>query len=189
MIKNNQFYILRHGETEYLTKKKHLIYPAKGSLKTIGLTPKGRDQIKKTSSYFKKEKISFIYSSDFLRTKQTSMIVAREINLARDKVFFSDKLRDFDWGVINGKAKEKVKEKIKQVYEDFNNKAEKGESLNDVLGRMVSFVEKIDRKHKKERILIVSHGDPLWLLERHFKNKSLARNKNFIQAGETRKLN
>ncbi len=194
MFKNNRFYILRHGETEYQTKKKHMVYPVKGSLASIGLTKRGRGQVMDAASELKGEKIDYIYSSDFLRAKQTGLIVARELGVPKVNLFLSDKLRDINLGVYHGKPRKKFYRDMGKVPKNFNQRPEKGEALNEVFKRMVDFIKKIDKKHKGKNILIVSHGEPLWLLEGAVKKRKKSNlvesfaKKNYIQTGELRKL-
>ncbi len=189
---NNRFFILRHGETEYLTLKRHLIYPFQGSLKRVGLTKKGRKDIVKSAQELAEKKITIIYSSDFLRTKQTSLIVARTLGLDRSQVFLTPELRDFNLGVYHGKNKNKHRKELGKIFKDFNYKIEKGESINLLTKRMVDFIKKVDRKHKKENILVVSHGEPLLVLESFIQKKKIINDdftkRNYIQAGEWREL-
>jgi len=60
---------------------------------------------------------------------------------------------------------------------------------------MFEFVKNLEKKYKNKRILIVSHGDPLWLLEgalRGWTNEQLWHSKeghrNYIETGEFRKI-
>jgi isoleucyl-tRNA synthetase len=58
---------------------------------------------------------------------------------------------------------------------------------------VVNALKNIDKKYKGKTILIVSHGEPLWLLEGAVKNWSITkllkeRQNNFIKTGELRRL-
>jgi len=55
----------------------------------------------------------------------------------------------------------------------FSHAPARGENWLDCRQRMVGFLKEIDKKFKGKNILIVSHGDPLWLLEGAIKNLSL----------------
>jgi isoleucyl-tRNA synthetase len=60
---------------------------------------------------------------------------------------------------------------------------------------MLNFLREIDKKYKNKKILIVSHGDPLWLFwgalkgltNQEFLDEMFVK-KNYIKAGELRKL-
>ncbi len=70
----------------------------------------------------------------------------------------------------------------------------KGESWNQCQERMVAVLNEIENKYENKNILIVSHGDPLWLLEGYLKDKTQEelleeKNKNKdIRTGELREI-
>lgn len=187
---NNQYFILRHGQTTHQTKEKKFIYNWPDN-PPVKLTRKGAKQIKAAAKKLKKEKIDLIYSSDIFRTRQTAGIVTKELGL---KVNFDKRLRDINLGIYHGRTKEEFYRDFPDRKKRFYKKPPKGESWSDCRKRIVSFIKIIDRKHKNKRILIISHGDPLWLLDGWVKglnNKELLREKyktTFPEVGELRKL-
>lgn len=189
-IRNNYF-ILRHGETLYQTKKKGLIYPWPDN-SSVKLTEKGKAQIKKAAKLLRKEKVDLIFSSDFFRTRQTAGIVAKELG---KKIIFDKRLRDINLGVYHGKSKEEFyKDLPRRSGKRFYQRPLQGESWQDCQKRMVSFLRDVDKKHKNKIILIISHGDPLWLLEGAVNNYTpdkllIKKEGNYIKVGELRKLN
>lgn len=188
---NNQYFILRHGQTTQQTKREKFTYnwPDKPPVR---LTKKGERQIKIAAKKLKKEKINFIYSSDIFRTRQSAGIVARELGV---KIHFDKRLRDINLGVYSGGLKEVLYRDFPDPKKRFYQKPKKGESWLDCRKRMLDFLKQVDKKYKKKRILIISHGDSLWLLEgaangltnQELLNESLI-NKNYIKVGELRKL-
>jgi len=187
----NHYFILRHGQTIYQTKKKDLVYPWPDK-RSVKLTRKGEGQIKIAAKKLKKEKIDTIFSSDFFRTRQTAGIVAKELG---SKAIFDKKLRDLDWGIYRGVPKKEVYRYFsRHSGHRFYRRPPQGENWSDCRKRMTNFLKNIDKKYKGKIILIISHGDPLWLLEGAIKNWSMEkllkvkRNKEFIKTGEFRKL-
>lgn len=190
----NKYFILRHGQTTQQKKNKKFIYkwpdtpPAK-------LTKTGISQIKKAAKRLKKKRIDLIYSSDIYRTRQTSKIISKELGL---RLVFDKRLRDVSLGIYHGRLKKDFfcnsSFGIKSGIKRFSKKPPKGESWNDVKKRLLKFLKETERKHKKKTILIISHGDPLWLLEgilKGFSNKRLLNDiskGNYIKVGELRKL-
>lgn len=190
----NNYFFLRHGENNHMVEKPNICYPAKGNLDKIYLTKKGKEQIKKAALELKEEKIDLIFSSDFLRTKETSLIVAEEIQIKKEDIIFSSELRDGNLGVYHGKPKENYRKEIGALPSSYNKKPKDGESLKEIEERVVNFLIRIDRKYRGKNILIVGHGHPLWLLEAWIHgirisdmNKNGIR-KNYIQVGELRKI-
>lgn len=184
-LKNN-FHIMRHGQTAYQTVKRNFSYPYKESVDVAGITKIGRDGVRRTISKVKKLSIDIIYASDFRRTRETAEMVARGIGLKK-KPILTSKLRDVNIGKYHGGRK-------KDFYNDFPGDfhwiPKNGESLVMVRDRMISFIKEIDICYENKNILIVSHGDPLWLLEGAIRGSDMTdRKKNYIQPGELRKLN
>ena len=177
----NKYFILRHGENNYQIKNKDFIYPA-GVAPSVKLTKKGIEQIKEAAQKLKKEGVVLIYSSDFFRTRQTAEIVAKELNIK--KINFDKRLRDINLGIYHGRTKKEFYEFINYKNRKFSTKPLKGESWDDVKKRVVSFIKDIDKKSKNKNILIIGHGDPLWLLE-----GAVRRLSPYIKVGELRKIN
>jgi len=175
----NYYFILRHGETIYQQEKKDIIYPFPEK-EPIGLTEKGKKQIKKAASRLKKEKIDIIFSSDITRCRQSAEIVSQE--LGGIKIVFDKRLRDVNLGVYHGRKKEEFYIDFPRDKKRFYKVPKGGESWNDVKKRMLSFIKEIGKRHKNKNILIVSHGRPLWLLEGAM--RGLRSNEEYFEQGK-----
>jgi len=186
----NIYFILRHGETTYQTKKKGMMYSWPESI-PIKLTKKGEKQIKAIAKKLKKTRIDLIYSSDIFRARQTAEIVANELSL---KVIFDSRLRDINLGIYHGGSKKEFYREFPDPKKRFSKRPKGGESWSDCKKRMLNFIREIDKKYKNKKILIVGHGDPLWLLEGAMKGLSETEllkqifEKKYIKVGELRKL-
>lgn len=189
---NNHYFILRHGKTIYQTKKKNLTYPSWLNDPPIKLIEESKEKLRRLAKKIKKENIGLIYSSDILRAAQTAEIVAEELKIS---VNFDKRLRDVNLGIYHGKTKAEFYKDFLDPKKRFVLKPKEGESWHDVKKRMVNFIKEIDKKHKNKNILIVSHGDPLWILEgaiKKMKKQELLNEifikKNYIQPEEFRKI-
>ena len=186
----NKYLILRHGKTIYQSKGRKTSYDWP-SISSFPLIEKGKKKIIKLLKDLKKEKIDIIYSSDALRTRQTAEIVAKEIGL---DINFDSRLRDTNLGIYQGKNRKDFFRDFPKNLERFNKRIPKGESWPDVKKRVIDFLKDVDKRHDGKKILIVSHGDPLWLLEgivRGLENKEMLREnleKKKIKTGELRKI-
>jgi len=157
----NKYFILRHGETTNQVREEKLIYDWPG-FSSFPLTDKGKQEITELAKKIKNKKIDFIYSSDTLRARQTAEIVARELNL---KIYFDSRLRDVNLGVYQGRKKKEFTRDFPTGLERFYKRAPEGESWSDIKKRVISVIKDIEKNHQGKTILIVSHGDSLWLLE------------------------
>ncbi|PIR72126.1 MAG: hypothetical protein COU42_02260 [Candidatus Nealsonbacteria bacterium CG10_big_fil_rev_8_21_14_0_10_36_24] len=156
----NKYILLRHGETIYQTKKKGLLYPWT-SVNLVGLTKKGKEQVKSVVEKFKAKNVDLIYSSDFLRTCQTAEIVAKILGL---KIIFDKRLRDINFGIFYGGKIDEYRKFFTNKKQKFFKRPPKGESWRDVKKRTIDFIKDIEKKYKNKTIIIISHGDPIWLL-------------------------
>ena len=190
---NNTYFILRHGQTIFQTKNKEFMYPWPETA-PVKLTERGKRQIKKSAKLLKTKGIDVIYSSDVFRTRQTAGIAAKELGL---KVIFDTRLRDINLGIYHGGKKEEFYRDFQRDNpKRFSKRPKGGESWNDLKRRMKNFIRNVDKKYENKNILIISHGDPLWLLEKAvvkgLSNQELlgeiSLKKKYIQPGEVRKL-
>ncbi len=194
---NNQYFILRHGESLKNIKDVASCWPEKFY---SPLTKKGEKQIKEVVKRLKKKKISLIFSSDLLRTKQTALIVGKELEL---KPKFDKRLREVNYGIFNGKTirevgkfwnKGKKLTPLEYYSKRFKISLPGGENYADVEKRMSEFIRETEKKYQGENILIISHERPLTLLEKVICGYSLEKfvkiiiEKKQIETGEVRKL-
>jgi len=153
----NKYILLRHGQTIYQEKNWNIFYPDDNIL---SLTKKGEQQIKLAAEKLKNKRVDCIYSSDFLRTKQTAKIISQELGL---KIEFDKRLRDVEMGIWRGKTDEEF-HKVFSQKQRFSKRPKNGENWRDVKKRLKDFIKDIEKEHKNETILIISHADPIWLL-------------------------
>lgn len=157
----NRYFFLRHGQTNYHAQNKNRIYPSWPGGKEVHLTKQGKKQIEEIAKKLKKEKITAIYSSDAFRAKQTSRIAGKILDL---KINFDKRLRDIKYGEHQGKPME-------DFFRDFpdgslfKKRPKGGENWNNIKKRLKGFIKIVEKRHKKESILVVSHKDPIWLAQ------------------------
>lgn len=187
----NTYYVLRHGRNIHQTELKDFCYGWPDDKIPCKLDEVGIKQVTVSGMKLKDKQIDSIYSSDILRTKQTSEIVSSILNL--DEINFDERLRDVNWGIFA----EGPKDKAFAFYNDKNRMEDsppQGESWGDLKKRILSALMEIEEKHADKNILIVSHGDPILILEAFVNDWNLdeilnKKRENMIQTGEFRKLN
>lgn len=158
----NNIFLLRHGQSD------HNVIGGVGPLdepkgKESKLTQKGIAQVKKSAKLLKKHKIDVILSSDVYRTRQTAELVAQELG---KPVKFYPELREIKNGAYQNITEKEFHALFKNELERFERRLdENSENLNDLKKRMFGFLRKVNREYVNKNILIVGHGDPLWILE------------------------
>ncbi len=187
----NHYFILRHGDTVWTKTGRSYPWPDSPRVK---LTLKARTQIKGIAEKLKKKNIELIFAPDLFRTKQTAKIVAKELGL---KIHFEQRLRDSYIGGYHGQPKEIFNHDfpLSKLTARFKKRPKGGENWNDVRRRIKGFLTEIEKEYRDKKILIVSHGDPLWLLEGLMNNRSdknlvnAILSQKYIKMGELRKIN
>ena len=129
----NRYFVMRHGEA--VDNAMHLDDP-KGDPNNH-LTDVGKQEAIVASNKLKNEKIDFIFSSPFLRTRETAEILRRELGLEEKQLIVDDRLHESNEGNQDLVAK-----------------------------RMGEFIYYVEEKFRDKNIVVVSHGSPIWVLQR-----------------------
>ncbi len=156
----NRYFIARHCEGEHNVAGVLASGPEKNGTGPK-LTEKGIVQAGKIAVALKKKAVDIIYSSPYRRTVETAKIISK---LTGAPIKTDKRLGEISGGIFNGSS-------IKKYLSFFTSDAERfikippgGENLNDVKRRMMDFWLDINARHTGKNILIVSHGDPIWVM-------------------------
>jgi broad specificity phosphatase PhoE len=189
----NKYFLLRHGQNIHQTEKRNIVYCYPDDNPPCTLIEEGVEEAKKAGELLLNKEIDLIVCSDTLRTKQTAEIVAKIIGHEIKDIVFEERLRDKNWGIFGGGSKSSVWDYYKNdKLKAFDIAPEGGETWNDCQKRIVDVFNELEEKHFGKNILIVSHSNPLWLLEVHLNGltnqEMLEGYKDIIKTGEVREL-
>ncbi|MFA5360440.1 MAG: histidine phosphatase family protein [Candidatus Paceibacterota bacterium] len=191
----NKYFLLRHGKTIHQTGKKDITYGYPDDNPPCVLLKEGIREAQLAGEKLKEKNIDLIFASDILRVKQTVKIAAKIIGYNPDNVIYDQRLRDVNWGIFAGKNKKEAWAYYdKDMLQKFEKPVPQGESWNQCRERMAAVLNEIEKNFEKKNVLIVSHGDPLWLLEGYLKGKSNEElinemnNNQDIKTGEIREI-
>ncbi len=162
----NTYILIRHGESEYNIKKQLNSDP----LVRNPLTEYGIQQIKDCVTQLPKN-IDFIYHSPLPRTKQTADILAAE--LSGHELIEDSRLRESGMGELEGKPLGTKDKFFSSPEEEFTKPLMGSETLNGVRNRMAEFLLEMEHTHKNKTIVLVSHGDPIWMMESVIKGRNV----------------
>ena len=158
---NNKYFLLRHGQTIYQKNNTRINYPADADFK-LSITEEGEKMIKTAVKSLEKENINVIFSSPFLRTKQSAEIAVKILGI--EKINYDDRLTDIKMGEFAGKTYKEYEKFFSDKLERFEKRPTGGENWNDITARLQSFLNDVEKGYKEKNILVISHADPLWLL-------------------------
>ena len=144
--------VVRHAEVD---NPQRVLY---GRLPNFALSTYGEQQAERTAAFLADRPITAIYSSPLLRARQTAAAIARHHPAALRRV--SSLLHE-----VGSTWQGTPFASFKAGFSTYDDRREPGdESLADVQGRMVAFVERARRRHAGECLACVSHGDPITIL-------------------------
>ena len=175
----NAYYAFRHGESLANVAGVIVSDPAIGIMQ-YGLSAEGRRQVQRSASELDfVEAAPLIVSSDFKRTAETAELI-RDV-LAAEPVQFDIRLRERFFGSWDGESHENYSKAWDKDAHDPDHVFNGVESTNSVRERMWAVVESLETQLKDRTIILVSHGDPLMVLQAAFagmdvrKHRSLPR--------------
>jgi alpha-ribazole phosphatase len=157
--------LVRHGETEWNKDKRYQGHH------DVALSEVGRKQAGKVARRLRSEKVDAVYASDLSRAYETAATIAREHNLAVEKV---PGLREVHFGEWEGLSRAEIIEKHGAVYDRWQEnplatKLPGGESAREVQVRALAALEKIVSDHRAgETVVIVAHGGAICSILCHY---------------------
>lgn len=145
---------VRHGQTLWNLEMKYQGHT------DIALSQLGIEQAHRVSDRLNIEDFSAVYSSDLVRAYETANIIASKKNLT---VMKDINLREICFGEWEGMTYAEINDKWPNALNQFFSDTTKitipnGESFADLKKRSDIAINKILENHKKETIVVVSHG-------------------------------
>lgn len=169
----NTFIVLRHGiRQQAMAEDGRMLNNSKLELDKYDLTPEGVAQIEAVAAALKAEGlpgqggVDAIYASPFIRAQHTAEIVGKALGV---EVHIDARLKELDHGFAC-ESRSDMPCISEGTQKNFDTRYGEGESWREVKKRMFSILHDLDRKNEGKKILLVSHGDPIWLLESAIRN-------------------
>jgi len=142
----NEYFIMRHGQAESNARK---VLDLSGDPDNH-LTEEGKKEAGRVDG----NKFDLVFSSPFLRAKETAAIIKK------------DSLID---------------ERLHETGPE--------EKPEQIRRRMGEFLFELESKYENKRILVISHGEPLWRLEKTVKGENVLFNdREMLETGEVKEL-
>ncbi len=146
---------MRHGE---VFNPKKILY---GRLPRFFLSQKGQIEVKESVNRLMHYGINHIYSSPLLRCRQSAQIAAKllRLNPKISILLNEDKLIHQGMSIVEYKKKFQP-----YIYQKkYLNLGQ--ESIEQIRRRMIKFIRRVVKRHEGEKILVISHGDPILILK------------------------
>jgi len=156
----NRFFLVRHGEAENNVRGIISADPNHPH----HLTEKGKGQAIHAAEKLKKVGIDMIYSSPFVRTRETTEVIRTSLGLTPQYVHYDERIRELKAGEFDGKPVKAYQAFFAGPKERFTKTPSGGENYSDMRVRLMDFMFDIDRRFTGKNILIVTHDSPAWIL-------------------------
>jgi broad specificity phosphatase PhoE len=156
--------MVRHGESEGNRDRRFTLSPE------VPLTDLGRRQAREAARRIAKRfNPQLIISSPYRRARQTSDIIAAELNLPIEVVH---DLHERDLGVLKGQSYDLLRDLAGQdsgydPEREWLWRPENGESYEDVRQRVIVAIEETRRRYPDHELIVVSHGGVMLSLWAH----------------------
>ncbi|MEW4327391.1 histidine phosphatase family protein [Rossellomorea marisflavi] len=158
-------YITRHGETHWNREKRMQGW------KDSDLTPEGEGDALALAQVLKRVSFEAVYSSPIGRARKTAELIVDDALIT-----FDEDLREIGMGDWEGRTQDEVRNADPERFHTFWNnphvyETETGETFNQVMERVESFLKKI--QVHKGTILVVTHSIFIKALLAHVKELPL----------------
>jgi probable phosphoglycerate mutase len=183
----NNYFLVRHGHSKANKESVIVSNPEIGTVQ-YGLTENGKNQIRAAAADFSVKNDLVIYASDFLRTRESAVILEEELDV--ENVIYTPLLRERFFGYYDGLNDDQYDQVWEKDKNDENNKANSVESPRQVSNRVESLLREIESRHSNKNILLVSHGDCLQIMQTVFDDISPAKHRSLshLNVAEIRKM-
>lgn len=158
---HNIYLILRHGQALANTLN---VSDILGDPKNH-LTEKGEQEAALAGQKLLSTPIDVIITSPFLRTKETTAIIARTIGFTEEKIVIEPRLREMNHGSLaQWKPIHYYSRKLTPKENLRHRDGADAESFLEVRARMLAVIHDCEERYKGKTLLIVSHRSPIWML-------------------------
>ncbi len=151
---------MRHGEALHNIKNRVNPFSPENDSKDE-LTEKGRKDVIASAEKLKKENIEVIVSSPSARAKETAEIVGNTLGVKNIEII--PELYDVMIGKFEGEPISEFKKEFSSFGERFTKKPGGAENSRELRKRVMKALGEVRVKCAGKKVLVVSHGDPIWV--------------------------
>lgn len=156
-------FLVRHGENDWVKEGR-----LAGWIPGILLNDAGRKQAICAAQRLAEQPIRAIYSSPLMRCVETAGLIAAKFALPLIELEAIGEVRYGDWE--GKKLRELAQDPLWRTVQFAPSRMRfpGGESFSEVQTRAIGAIEQLVQQHKKESIVVVSHGDVIKLILNYY---------------------
>lgn len=148
-------FLIRHGESADHEGDKR-------QRPDSSLGDRGREQAKAVAERMLKEDIDVVFSSKLNRARETAEEISKKLGISVEifeGIHEKEQNPDLYGADMASEVHQRYIAAVEKFGHDFDWKFDgKGESLNDLIKRANKFQEHLLKNHKKQNVLVVTHG-------------------------------
>ena len=153
-VQETTLYLIRHGEIEANVERRWHGHT------DSELTELGMEQATRLGHYLHEQhgNVRAVYSSPLKRTRRTTELINAHLQL---QPVFLDGLMEYGIGILENTLYEELHGKLGffgKIAADFHYAPDRGESLTQVMTRMLAAIADIREAHAGEEVAVVGHG-------------------------------
>ena len=145
--------LIRHGETE--ENRSGIILGQKHG----NLTQEAKQDIKRLRKELERIKIDIVYTSDLKRCVETAKILFEHRDI---KTILESRLREINFGIYQGQKYSSIQD---NYLNDLNKKFPNGESNNDFIKRVISFINDLIDDNNNRTAALVCHSGTISIIK------------------------
>lgn len=159
----NRYFAMRHAEAQM--NALNLSSTDFEKQKDNHLTESGKKTAHAYALEHKTDGFNLIVVSPFTRAQETAHIIAEVCNIPPEAIVTDERLREIGAEAFDGHPVHEYRESFDSVYERFTKSPKGAETFTSVRRRVGEVLYEYEKTHKNNKILFISHGDPLWMLQ------------------------
>ena len=155
----NRYFIVRHGESEYMSKGIYTADPES----VYPLTQKGREQAARAAHTIRAslaqtpEKSLVLLTSPVRRARETATIMARELGLDGSSIVVDERLAEFNFGEYDGRPKSEWIQALARP-DWYTVHPDHGESFEEAKIRFGKAIYGYEETYADKTVVMVSHA-------------------------------
>ena len=155
--------LVRHGNTQLNSAERYWGHT------DVGLGADGLQQAARLRDHLADEEINAVYTSDLKRAIVTAEIIASNHHL---DITICPELRETNFGEFEGLTFKEINRRYPELSKMWSNwdlklKFPGGESVDELIARVIKFPRRLEQHKPEETILVVAHSASLRMLICH----------------------
>ncbi len=186
---NNRYFALRHGHS-VANQQGIIVSDPLNGVEGYGLSRRGSNQLRRLEAHrFGLDAATRVFSSDFRRARESAEIVHERLR-CKQPIAVDKRLRERRFGDLELAANTAYQAVWQADATNPDDRHADCESANQVMARVTSLIIECEQRMSGVKILLVSHGDTLQLLQTAFHREDASRHRRLphLETAEIREL-